>query len=81
MIPRHLLFSVAAMLVVVIAMGVYLRHMRNVAWRMEPVGTDAQPVAPPAAGPTEAVTLYVANDSAGQLRAQTAQIPLPGGRQ
>ena len=28
MIPRHLLISVAALLVVVVSMGVYLRHMR-----------------------------------------------------
>ena len=81
MIPRHLLLSVAVMLVVVIAMGVYMRHMRNEAWKLEAVGADAQPVTPPAAGPMEAVTLYVGSDATGQLRAQTAQIPLSGGRQ
>jgi spore germination protein GerM len=81
MIPRHLLLSVAVMLVVVIAMGVYMRHMRIEAWKLEALGTDAQPVAPPAAGPTEAVTLYVAYDAVGQLRTQAAQIPLSGGRQ
>ena len=27
------------------------------------------------------MSLYVANDAGGQLRAQSAQIPLPGGRQ
>jgi len=81
MIPRHLVLSVAVMLVVVIAMGIYIRHVRNEARKVESADADVQPVAPPAAGPTEAVTLYVAYDAAGQLRAQAAQIPLPGGRQ
>lgn len=81
MIPRHLLLSVAVMLVVVTAMGIYMSHVRNEARNVESAGADVQPVTPPAAGPTEAVTLYVAYDSAGQLRAQAAQIPLPGGRQ
>ena len=33
------------------------------------------------ASPTETVTLYVADDLSGSLRAQSAQIPLPSGRQ
>jgi spore germination protein GerM len=41
----------------------------------------AQPVAAPVQGPTEQVTLYVAYDDAGLLRAQSASIPLPAGRQ
>ncbi len=81
MIPRHLLLGVAVMLVLVVAMGLYVRHMRLKAGELEPTSSDTLPVAPPAAGPTETVTLYVADDSAGQLRAQAAQIPLPGGRQ
>jgi hypothetical protein len=81
MIPRHLLLSVAAMLVLVIAMGVYARHMRRQARELEAPAASTLPVAPPASGPTETVTLYVADDAAGALRAQSAQIPLPGGRQ
>ncbi len=81
MIPRHLLIGVAALLVLVVAMGIYLRHMRRRAGEIEPLAADALPVAPPAYGPTETVTLYVAEDEAGMLRARSAQIPLPGGRQ
>jgi Sporulation and spore germination len=81
MIPRHLLLSVGAMLVVVVAMGIYARHMRHQAGELEPTAADTLPVAPPASGPTETVTLYVAYDAQGQLRAESAQIPLPGGRQ
>jgi hypothetical protein len=81
MIPRHLLIGVAALLVLVVTMGIYLRHMRKRAGELESIAADALPVAPPASGPTETVTLYVADDAAGELRARSAQIPLPGGRQ
>ena len=80
MIPRHLVIAVAVMLVVVLAMGIYLRHMRR-AGALDASAVDMSPVAPPASGPTETVTLYVADDDSGSLRAQAAKIPLPGGRQ
>jgi hypothetical protein len=79
MIPRHLLIGVAALLVLVVAMGIYARHMRRRAGEFQ-YAADS-PVSPPASGPTETVTLYVADDAAGMLRARSAQIPLPGGRQ
>ena len=81
MIPRHLLIGVAALLALVVSMGVYVRHMRLRAREFAYSEADAFPVAPPAAGPTETVTLYVADDAAGILRTRSAQIPLPGGRQ
>jgi hypothetical protein len=80
MIPRALLIGVAVLLVLVVAMGIYLRHIRQQASELE-YSSDTLPVAPPASGPTETVTLYVADDAAGMLRARAAQIPLPGGRQ
>lgn len=81
MIPRHLVIGVAVMLVVVLSMGIYLRHMSRAAADMQRLANDTRPVAPPASGPTENVTLFVADDSSGTLRAQTAQIPLPENRQ
>jgi hypothetical protein len=81
MIPRSLLVGVAVLLAVVLSMGIYLRHMRRRAVEVESTSADALPVAPPASGPTETVTLYVADDAAGTLRPRSAQIPLPGGRQ
>jgi hypothetical protein len=81
MIPRHLLIGVAALLLLVVSMGIYLRHMRQKAQELEPSSASLSPVAPPASGPTETVTLYVADDAAGTLRPRAAQIPLPGGRQ
>jgi spore germination protein GerM len=81
MIPRHLLIGVTALLLLVVSMGIYLRHMRRQAKELDSQAVDASPVAPPASGPTETVTLYVADDDAGMLRPRSAQIPLPGGRQ
>ncbi|MGB8012683.1 MAG: GerMN domain-containing protein [Terriglobales bacterium] len=81
MIPRHLLIGVAALLVLVVAMGIYLRQMRRRAVALDASAANALPVVPPASGPTETVTLYVADDAGGRLRPQAAQIPLPGGRQ
>src|ERR1017187_5898776 len=81
MIPRHLLIGVAALLVLVVAMGIYLRQMRRQAKELASPAASVLPVAPPASGPTETVTLYVADDAAGILRLRSAQIPLPGGRQ
>ncbi len=82
MIPRQLLIAIAVMIVLVIALGLYFRQMRQRANELaEPAAAETLPVAPPAIGPTETVALYVASDDAGQLRAQSAQIPLPGGRQ
>jgi spore germination protein GerM len=79
-IPRSLIIGVAVMLAVVVAMGTYLRRMRSQESALHSAA-NLQPVAPPATGPTETVTLYIADDAAGTLRAQSAQIPLPGGRQ
>ena len=81
MIPRHLILAVAVMLVIVLSMGIYLSHMRRTADEMQRLAADTRPVAAPASGPTETVSLYVADDAIGALRSQSAQIPLPGGRQ
>jgi len=81
MIPRHLVIAVAVLLVLVTAMGFYVGYMRRRAREIQPAAADERPIAPPAAGPTETVTLYVADDAAGTLGAQAAKISLPAGRQ
>jgi hypothetical protein len=80
MIPRHLLIGVAIMLAVALGMSVYVWHMRGRVRQAE-AGASTAPVAPPVSGPTEQVTLYVAYDDPGVIRAQSARIPLPAGRQ
>jgi len=42
---------------------------------------DNRLLAPPIAGPTERVVLFIAHDDDGTLRAESAQIPMPSGRQ
>lgn len=81
MIPRHLLIGVAVMLALVLGMSVYAWRMRRGATPPPPPEAYARPVAPPVQGPTEQVTLYVAYDDPGTLRARAARIALPAGRQ
>ena len=81
MIPRHLTIAVTVMLAVALAMSLYVWKMRRRVQQSEPPAAYTHPVAAPVQGPTEQVTLYVAYDDPGVLRAQAASIPLPAGRQ
>jgi hypothetical protein len=82
LIPRHLKFGVAILLAAVLVAGIYVLRMRGHAESQAAVPVkDNRPVAPPIAGPTEPVTIYVAYDDPGVLRQQGARIPLPSGRQ
>jgi hypothetical protein len=80
MIPRHLVIAVGVMLVAVFSLGIYAGRMRGRVAQI-PATADTRPVAPPVSGPTESVTLFVAYDDPGILRAQPASIPLPSARQ
>jgi Sporulation and spore germination len=81
-IPRHLQLGVVVLLVAVTIAGIYVLRMRGHAKSQAEVPVkDNRPVAPPVAGPTEPVTIYVAYDDPGVLRAQGTRIPLPSGRQ
>ncbi len=80
MIPRHLLIAMAVLLIAVLGLSVYAWHMRKIV-ATPGASADTRPLAPPVAGPTERVTLFVAHDDDGSLRAISAQIPLPSGRQ
>jgi len=81
MIPRHLIIGVVVMVAIALGMSFYMLRMRGSAGRAENTTASTQPVAPPVSGPTEQVTLYVAYDEDGSLRAQSRRIPLPAGRQ
>jgi len=54
---------------------------RRLARQSETPATYTRPVAPPASGASERVTLYVAYDDPGVLLPQASVIPLAGGRQ
>jgi hypothetical protein len=81
MIPRHFYIAASVMLAGALAMSIYAWHMRGRAAATPFASTDTRPVVAPVAGPTEQVTLYVAYDDLGILRAQAARIPLPSVRQ
>ncbi len=81
MIPRHLLIAIAILLVAVLGLSFYTLQMRRTAATAPVASADTRLRAPPIAGPTERVTLFVAHDDDGTLRAESAQIPLPSGRQ
>ncbi len=81
MIPRQLTISAAVLALAALAMGIYVWHMRGRASQAEYSAADARPVAPPVAGPTEQVTLYLADDAAGTIHPFATKIPLPDGRQ
>ena len=80
MIPRHLKFGIAAMVLAALVMGFFAGRERRLARQAEPAA-DLRPVAPPASGATEQITLYVAYDDPGVLLPQGSVIPLAGGRQ
>ncbi len=81
MIPRHLMIALSVLLVAALGLSMYAWHMRRTVAATPAAATDTRPLAPPVAGPTEQVTLYIAHDEDGSLRAESAQIPLPSGRQ
>ena len=81
MIPRHLLIALAVLLVSVLGMSIYAWNMRKTVAATPAASVDTRPLAPPVAGPTEMVALFVANDEDGSLRPRAAQIPMPSGRQ
>jgi Sporulation and spore germination len=81
MIPRHFVIAIAVLLIAVLGLTGYAWHMRKTAASTPVASTDTRPLAPPVAGPSEQVTLFVAHDNDGSLRAESAQIPMPSGRQ
>jgi Sporulation and spore germination len=81
MTPRHFAITMLVLLAAVLGLSLYAWHMRTIAVSAPVASTDARPLAPPVAGPSERVILFVAHDNDGTLRAESAQIPLPSGRQ
>ena len=79
-IPRHFVIAMAVLLIAAVGLGAYAWRMRKKAATPVAAG-DSRPLAPPIAGPTERVTLFVAYDEDGRLHAEAATIPMPSGRQ
>jgi hypothetical protein len=80
-IPRHLLIGFAILLAATLGLTVYAWHVRKTAVAPPAAAVDTRPLAPPVAGPSERVVLFIAHDEDGTLRGESAQIPMPSGRQ
>ena len=81
MISRQFLTTVTVLFALTIAMSVYVWQLQRREIRSPRVTEKTEHVAPPTSGPMEQVTVYVAHDSPGELRAQLIAIPLAAGRQ
>ena len=81
MIPRHLMIGFAVLLAVVLGLSAYAWRMRKNVVTQPAAAVDTRPLAPPVAGPSERVVLFIAHDDDGTLRGESAQIPMPSGRQ
>jgi hypothetical protein len=81
MIPRHLVIAMAILVIAALGLSLYALHVRQTERATVLAPTDTRPLAPPVAGPTENVTLFVAHDEDGSLRPEAAQIPMSSGRQ
>lgn len=80
MIPRHLIIGFAVLLAATLALGIYAWKMHKAA-APPAAAVDTRPLAPPITGPSERVVLFIAHDDDGTLRGESAQIPMPSGRQ
>lgn len=81
MIPRHLQIAMSVLVVAALGLSLYAWHVRKTVVTAPAPGADTRPLAPPVSGPTERVILFIAHDEDGTLRAESAQIPMPSGRQ
>lgn len=81
MIPRQFVITSGVLFVLTIAMSIYVWRLRQREMLKPPPIAQAQHVTPPASGPMEKVTVYVAYDAPGELRALSISIPLASDRQ
>jgi sporulation and spore germination protein len=81
MIQRNLILGVIAMIAIAAGIAIYGWRVRADVVRNTTTLSSGAPIAPPGSGPTEQVTLYIAYDDPGVLKAQSFRIPLPSGRQ
>jgi len=81
MIPRHLVIAMGVLLAAALGLSIFALHMRKVATSAPVASVDSRLLAPPIAGPTERIVLFVAHDDDGTLRGESALIPMPSGRQ
>lgn len=75
--PRHLQVALVLLAVAVCVMGFYALHLKRQAETLPQHAAYQRPLAPPVAGPKQAVTLLVAYDEDGSLRKRETAVALP----
>lgn len=81
MIPRQFLITTTILFALTLGMSVYVWQLRRHEIATPRPPNRVEHVAPPTSGPMEQVTVYVAYDDPGELRAQSISIPIASGRQ
>jgi hypothetical protein len=76
-VSRRLLVAVLLLTTAVLGLGIYVLHLARSAHQIPTQAADARPVAPPIAGPTTPIALFVANDDDARLVKQQVTIALP----
>lgn len=76
MMPRHVMITVGVLLVAVFLTGFYVLQLKKTA-EQQAQRTDSRPVAPPAVGPEEVVTLTIAYDDDAVFRSVKVSMPVP----
>lgn len=76
-----MIVAITVLLALTLTMAIYVWHLQNREIAASPPVGAVEHAAPPAAGPRESVTVYVAFDDPGELRTQVVSIPLTSGRQ
>lgn len=77
MIPRRLLIALSVLVVASILLTNYAFRLKRRVEDPERLRVYTRPVAPPGAGPSQSVTLWVAYDTDGTIRSREVQASLP----
>jgi len=77
MIPRYVQIALTLLVAAVLVMGFYANRLMRQAQGPAKAVVDSRPIAPPVAGRTERVTLFVASDADGLLRPRQIDLVLP----
>ena len=77
MIERGAQIAIALLLIFIFGLGIYAIHLKHRAEVLPQQKIENRAIAPPASGPPQAVTLWVASDGDGLLHKRAASLVLP----
>ena len=77
MISKHMKIAIVLLVLLAIFLAIYNRALKKHAERLQQKVVDLRPIAPPVAGPTQTITVFVAHDEDGTLRPQQVKVALP----